>query len=87
VKSLIVTALALTLLMCDGCAARKKEPSCEEIHSRCGRLCEHTEEKDFHGPEHLPPPITKPGPSCREICTDELRSCETAREAASQETP
>jgi hypothetical protein len=81
VKLLIAAALAL--LMCAGCASRNKEPTtCEDVHLRCARLCEYAEDKGFHGPVHLPPPITKPGPSCHEACTDEMRSCRSAREAA-----
>jgi hypothetical protein len=69
--------LLLALLLC-GCAS-KKPASCEEIFYRCERLCESTASKGFHGPEHLPPPITKGPKSCREGCSDELQICKVAR--------
>ena len=70
---IVPATLAFTLLC--GCASNR-ERSCEDLFARCEKLCEKTESKGFHGPMHLPPPITKGPRTCREGCSDERQSCE-----------
>jgi hypothetical protein len=74
-KSISILLFAcLVLLAC----ASKDEASCEEIFSRCVRICEEMTSPVFNRPSHLPPPINKARKSCRMECDDELQSCRAA---------
>jgi hypothetical protein len=73
-------AILIACLIPLGCAS-KDEASCEEIFSRCERICEEMTSPVFNRPSHLPPPINKARKSCRIECDDELQSCRSAAPA------